>query len=181
MSRFWREQGCEVTALDLSAQMLDEARRQQAAHHYLAADIEAIPLAAARFDLAWSNGGAMVRRLARRAKRTVSRGASAAWWRLPRWRTDRCRNCVRRQAVDNRGHANHFLSPETIGNAMRGWRVRQQIRAITLWFDDALSAMRSLKGIGATHLHEGREPRVLTRSQLRQLQLARRSSRGNIR
>lgn len=76
------------------------------------------------------------------------------------------------QAVDNRGHANHFLSPETIGNAMRGWRVRQQIQAITLWFDDALSAMRSLKGIGATHLHEGREPRVLTRSQLRQLQLA---------
>ncbi|SQB20866.1 biotin biosynthesis protein BioC [Citrobacter koseri] len=77
---------------------------------------------------------------------------------------------------------NHFLSPETIGNAMRGWRVRQQIQAITLWFDDALSAMRSLKGIGATHLHEGREPRVLTRSQLRQLQLAwPQAAGGNIR
>ncbi|MBK1769991.1 MAG: malonyl-ACP O-methyltransferase BioC, partial [Escherichia coli] len=33
-------------------------------------------------------------------------------------------------------------------------------------------AMRSLKGIGATHLHEGRDQRILTRSQLQRLQLA---------
>ena len=46
------------------------------------------------------------------------------------------------------------------------------MQVVTLWFDDALSAMRSLKGIGATHLHEGREQRVMTRSQLQQLQLA---------
>ena len=38
---------------------------------------------------------------------------------------------------------------------------------------DAINvAMRSLKGIGATHLHEGRDQRILTRSQLQRLQLA---------
>ncbi|ENM2865567.1 malonyl-ACP O-methyltransferase BioC [Citrobacter koseri] len=174
MSRFWREQGCEVTALDLSAQMLDEARRQQAAHHYLAADIEAIPLAAALFDLAWSNLAVQwcgdLRGALSELYRVVRPGGVVAFTSLAHGSLPELRQAW--QAVDNRGHANHFLSPETIGNAMRGWRVRQQIQAITLWFDDALSAMRSLKGIGATHLHEGREPRVLTRSQLRQLQLA---------
>lgn len=55
MSRYWREQGSEVCALDLSAQMLTEAQRHDVAHRYLLADIEAIPQAAATFDLAWSN------------------------------------------------------------------------------------------------------------------------------
>ena len=50
MSRYWREQGSEVCALDLSAQMLAEAQRHDVAHHYLLADIEAIPQAAATFD-----------------------------------------------------------------------------------------------------------------------------------
>jgi ubiquinone/menaquinone biosynthesis C-methylase UbiE len=44
-----------VTAIDLSAQMLDEARQRQAADRYLLADIEAIPLADAQFDLVWSH------------------------------------------------------------------------------------------------------------------------------
>lgn len=61
------------------------------------------------------------------------------------------------QAVDNRAHANRFLPVEQLENALHGWEVEYQMQAVTLWFDDALSAMRSLKGIGATHLHEGRE------------------------
>ena len=39
-SRYWRETGSQVTAIDLSPDMLAEARQQQAAHHYLVADIE---------------------------------------------------------------------------------------------------------------------------------------------
>ncbi len=76
------------------------------------------------------------------------------------------------QAVDNRAHANSFLPEEAIDHALRGWRASRHTQAMTLWFEDALSAMRSLKGIGATHLHEGRESDVLTRARLRQIQLA---------
>ncbi len=54
-SRDWREAGSEVTALALSPAMLDEARQQPAAHHYVEADIEAIPLADAQVDLVWSH------------------------------------------------------------------------------------------------------------------------------
>ena len=46
------------------------------------------------------------------------------------------------------------------------------VQTVTLEFSDALSAMRSLKGIGATHLHAGREKKPLTRGQLQRLELA---------
>jgi ubiquinone/menaquinone biosynthesis C-methylase UbiE len=53
-SRYWRGAGSQVTAIDLSARMLEEARQRQA-DRYLLADIEAIPLADAQFDLVWSH------------------------------------------------------------------------------------------------------------------------------
>ena len=55
MSRHWRERHARVTALDLSPLMLEQARQKDAADHYLAGDIESLPLATATFDLAWSN------------------------------------------------------------------------------------------------------------------------------
>lgn len=55
MSRHWRERHAQVTALDLSPPMLAQARQKDAADHYLAGDIESLPLATATFDLAWSN------------------------------------------------------------------------------------------------------------------------------
>ena len=76
------------------------------------------------------------------------------------------------QAMDERPHANRFLPPDKIEQSLNAVHYQHYIQPITLWFDDALSAMRSLKGIGATHLHEGRDPRILTRSQLQRLQLA---------
>lgn len=173
MSRYWREQGSEVCALDLSAQMLTEAQRHDVAHRYLLADIEAIPQAAATFDLAWSNLAVQwcsdLRGALRELYRVVRPGGTVAFSTLAQGSMPELRQAWR--AVDEREHANRFLPVEQLENALHGWDVEYQSHAVTLWFDDALSAMRSLKGIGATHLHDGREPRVLTRSQLRQLQL----------
>lgn len=174
MSRYWREQGSDVTALDLSAQMLAEAQRQNVAQHYLMADIEAIPQATATFDLAWSNLAvqwcADLRSALGELYRVVRPGGTVAFSTLAHGSLPELHQAW--QAVDDRAHANHFLPVEQLETALQGWNVTYHLHAVTLWFDDALSAMRSLKGIGATHLHEGREPRVLTRSQLHQLQLA---------
>lgn len=54
-SQRWRYAGNEVTALDLSAEMLLQAQSQQAADRYLTGDIEALPFAQPCFDLCWSN------------------------------------------------------------------------------------------------------------------------------
>ncbi|WP_336218845.1 malonyl-ACP O-methyltransferase BioC [Citrobacter amalonaticus] len=174
LSRYWRDRGSRVTALDLSAQMLDEARRQDVAHYYLAGDIESLPLATATFDLAWSNLAVQwchdLPQALRELYRVVRPGGYLAFTTLLEDSLPELHQAWR--AVDNRAHANRFLSYETLCDAVGGWQGHCQSLTLTLAFDDALSAMRSLKGIGATHLHEGREARVLTRSQLQQLQLA---------
>ncbi|WP_410679158.1 malonyl-ACP O-methyltransferase BioC [Citrobacter europaeus] len=174
MSRYWREQGSEVCALDLSAQMLTQAQRHDVAHRYLLADIEAIPQAAGTFDLAWSNLAVQwcsdFRGALSELYRVVRPCGVVAFSTLAQGSMPELRQAW--QAVDDREHANRFLPVEQLENALHGWDAEYQSHAVTLWFDDALSAMRSLKGIGATHLHDGREQRVLTRSQLRQLQLA---------
>lgn len=96
MSRYWRERGSEVTALDLSLPMLQQARDRQAAHHYLLADIEAIPHDAEVFDLAWSNLAVQwcgdLRDALSELYRVVRPGGVV---RLPPCARGRCRSCVR--------------------------------------------------------------------------------------
>lgn len=174
MSRYWREQGSLVTALDLSAPMLEEAQRQAAADHYLLADIEAIPLADAQFDLAWSNLAVQwcdnLQVAIAELYRLVRPGGRVAFTTLIAGSLPEVAQAW--QAVDGRPHVNRFMPVEAVHAALSGWRYRHYQPSIRLMFPDALSAMRSLKGTGATHLHEGRNHRPLTRSQLRQLQLA---------
>lgn len=75
------------------------------------------------------------------------------------------------QAIDDRPHANRFLSEAAVRAALSGLRATGEVHQISLPFADALSAMRSLKGIGATHLHQGGPP-PSSRGKLRELQLA---------
>lgn len=63
------------------------------------------------------------------------------------------------QAIDDRPHANRFLSEAAVRAALSGLRATGEVHQISLPFADALSAMRSLKGIGATHLHRGADRR----------------------
>ena len=174
MSRHWRERHAQVTALDLSPPMLVQARQKDAADHYLAGDIESLPLATATFDLAWSNLAVQwcgnLSMALRELYRVVRPGGVVAFTTLVQGSLPELHQAW--QAVDERPHANRFLPPDEIEQSLNAVHYQHYIQPITLWFDDALSAMRSLKGIGATHLHEGREPRILTRSQLQRLQLA---------
>lgn len=85
-----------MTALDLSLPMLQQARDRQAAHHYLLADIEAIPHDAEVFDLAWSNLAVQwcgdLRDALSELYRVVRPGGVVAFTTLCQ---GRCRSCVR--------------------------------------------------------------------------------------
>ena len=154
MSRYWREAGSVVTALDLSAGMLAQAQRHDAAQHYLQGDIEALPLPDGCVDLAWSNLAVQwcddLRAAIGELCRVVRPGGRVAFTTLLAGSLPELNQAW--QAIDDRPHANRFLSEPAV-------------RA-------ALSAMRSLKGIGATHLHQGRASSPLGRGKLRELQLA---------
>lgn len=173
-SRYWRDRGSHVTALDLCAEMLEQAQRQQAADRYLLADIEDIPLPGGEFSLVWSNLAIQwcsdIDVALAGLYRQLSPGGTLAFTTLTAGSLPELNQAW--QAVDNHPHANRFLAEETLCAALAGFNARCTSTTMTLPFPDALSAMRSLKGIGATHLHQGRSPLPLTRGRLQQLQLA---------
>lgn len=173
MSRYWRGQGSEVTALDLSDLMLSAAQAQQSAHHYVAGDIEALPFADSQFSLVWSNLAVQwcdsLRQAIGELYRVTRPGGSVAFTTLVDASLPELNQAW--AAIDNHPHANRFLTPQAIEQALQGWALRAGIERFTLWFDDAACALRSLKGIGATHLHAGRQ-KGLTRGALQRLQLA---------
>lgn len=173
MSRYWRGQGGEVTALDLSANMLDEARRQHSAQRYVRGDIEAMPLAEAQFSLVWSNLAVQwcddLRQAVGELYRVTRPGGCVAFTTLAAASLPELNQAWRE--IDDHPHANRFLTLPAIKQALHGWRMHSGVETITLHFDDATAALHSLKGIGATHLHAGRQ-QGLTRGKLQRLQLA---------
>jgi malonyl-CoA O-methyltransferase len=154
--------------------MLAFARQQQAADHYLLGDIENVPLPAAAVDICFSSlvvqwCSDLPRALAElyRVTRpggvilfsTLAEGSLAelgdAW-----------------QQVDGERHVNDFLPLAQIDAACAGYRYLLETERQTLNYPDVMALMRSLKGIGATHLHQGREAGLLSRRRLAALQAA---------
>ncbi|MBK4714536.1 MULTISPECIES: malonyl-ACP O-methyltransferase BioC [Tenebrionibacter/Tenebrionicola group] len=179
-SLLWRQRGSRVTALDLSREMLAQARAAGAAHRYLSGDIEALALPDACFDLVWSNlvvqwCGDLARGL-RELLRVTRPGGRVAFSTVCDGSLAELTQAWR--AVDVYAHTNRFPTLQQIIAASGGRLADFHVERVTLDFTDALSAMRSLKGVGATHLHAGREGRVLTRGQLKALNLAWPKQRG---
>lgn len=154
--------------------MLAEAQRNDAAQYYLLGDIEALPLPDACVDLAWSNLAVQwcddLRAALGELYRVVRPGGRVAFSTLLADSLPELNQAW--QAIDDRPHANRFLSEAAVRAALSGLRASGKVHQISLPFADALSAMRSLKGIGATHLHQGRASAPLGRGKLRELQLA---------
>ena len=99
-----------VTAIDLSARMLEEARQRQAADRYLLADIEAIPLADAQFDLVWSHLAVQwcssLPQALRELYRVARPGGKVAFTTLLESSLPELNQA--RKAVDEQPHANRF-------------------------------------------------------------------------
>uniref|UniRef100_UPI00289C575F malonyl-ACP O-methyltransferase BioC n=2 Tax=Pantoea sp. TaxID=69393 RepID=UPI00289C575F len=167
-SRYWRQRGLQVTALDLSAAMLQQARQQQAADRYISGDIDALPIASASMDLVWSNLAVQwsddLRAALRQFARVTRPGGCVLFSTLTAGSLQEVHDAWRN--LDARPHANRFLSAAQIRAACDDLAVELRQQTLTLHFPDALSAMRSLKGIGATHLHQGRDGAMLTRQRL---------------
>lgn len=171
-SRLWRARGKQVTALDLSPQMLQQARASNAAQHYLAGDIDALPLADAGFDLVWSNLAVQwsddLSQALGQFHRVLRPGGTLLFSTLSDGSLQEVHQAWAH--LDHHSHANRFLSEQQIASACAAHPLSLASAVITLHYPDALSAMRSLKGIGATHLHQGRDGPLLTRQRLAQLE-----------
>lgn len=170
-SRVWQRRGSRVLALDLSAPMLAACQQKQSAERYIEADIESIPLMAETVDLAWSNLAiqwcADLHQALAELYRITRPGGCIAFTTLAAGSLSELRQAW--QGVDNRQPVNNFLTLAEVEQACRFWRYSLQCHPIQQHFPDVISAMRSLKGVGATHLHQGRHQTLTTRGQLQRL------------
>lgn len=157
-SERWRSAGNRVTALDLSPEMLNKARESETADDYRLGDIEALPFADATFDVCWSNLAVQWcsdLQLALGEMRRVTRdGGQVLFSTLAAGSLGELAQAW--QALDQPAPVNRFLSTAQIWEAGQRLGVRLVPQTLTLAFPDVAGALRSLKGIGATHLHQGR-------------------------
>ncbi|MEL5297312.1 malonyl-ACP O-methyltransferase BioC [Serratia nevei] len=179
-SRLWRERGKQVTALDLAPGMLDVARQRQAAHHYLLGDIEQVPLPDAAMDICFSSlvvqwCSDLPAALAE-LYRVTRPGGAILFSTLVAGSLQELGDAW--QQVDGERHVNAFLPLAQIRAACAGYRHELVTELRTLNYPDVMTLMRSLKGIGATHLHQGREGGLMSRGRLAALQAAYPCRRG---
>lgn len=171
-SQRWRKKGHAVTALDLSADMLRQAAVAQAADHYQLGDIEALPFADNRFDRSWSNLAVQwcssLPQALRELQRVTRPGGQVLFSTLLAGSLSEVQQAW--QQLGRCAPVNRFATPEMIAEAARGMRLSLECYPLTLAFTDVLSALRSLKGIGATHLHQGRDALALSRGALQRLE-----------
>ncbi|MFI0489503.1 MAG: malonyl-ACP O-methyltransferase BioC [Yersinia sp. (in: enterobacteria)] len=173
-SRRWRELGKRVVALDLAAGMLEYARQQHAADDYLLGDIEHIPMPDQSVDLCFSNlvvqWCADLAAAVAELYRVTRPGGIILFSTLADGSLDELGQAW--QQVDNKRHINDFLSLQHINAACKGYRHQLTAQRYQQHFPDVIALMRSLQGIGATHLHHGREAGLRGRKRLAALQQA---------
>ncbi|WP_041069571.1 malonyl-ACP O-methyltransferase BioC [Candidatus Ishikawella capsulata] len=172
-STFWRKRGYRVTAIDISEKMLIQARNNTSADRYLIGDIDSLPLLKESMDIVWSNlvvqWSTDLRRALCHFVRVTKIGGFIVFSTLIAGSLQEIHDAWRH--IDDYSHANHFLSKDDIYYACKGFTVNLKHQIITLYFPTAISAMRSLKGIGATYLHQGRNNNILlTRDRLAKLE-----------
>ncbi|WP_285316260.1 malonyl-ACP O-methyltransferase BioC [Providencia rettgeri] len=169
-----KEKGHRVTALDLSAGMLEMAQTKAVADHYLCADIESIPLDPQLFDVVFSNLSVQWCRDLNKALselyRVTKPGGVVVFTTLAEDSLAELSSAW--YSLDGYSHVNTFLSAQQIQNSCQSWRNELTLQKDTLYFSGLTELLHSLKGIGATHLTTGRKAGLMTRQRLQQLALA---------
>ncbi len=177
MARQWRDGGAEVTALDLSAAMLDQARRRHSAEHYVRADAEHLPFADGAFTACGSNLAlqwcADLSVPLSELYRVLAPQGQAVFSTLMAGSLSQLRQAWAQ--VDGAQHVNDFLPEACLAEAMAAVGadgVDHHTAVYTMWYPSVMAMMKDLKGIGATHVHGGRRQGLLSRGHLAALAAA---------
>ncbi len=170
-SRRFRHAGAQVIALDLAAGMLEKSRGNDSADEYVLADIEHIPLPDGSVDLCFSNLAiqwcSSLHAALAEMHRVVKPGGKVVFSSLAQGSLAELAQAW--QQVDGKTHTNQFLAFEAIKLACAPFSHDLQLTQETEFYPDVMTLMKSLKGIGATHLHQGRDSGLTSRGRFERL------------
>ncbi|OKP04840.1 malonyl-ACP O-methyltransferase BioC [Xenorhabdus eapokensis] len=167
----WKQQGKQVIALDLASGMLSYAKGQQVADYYLQGDIEHLGLADNSVDICFSNLAVQwcndLSCALREFYRVTRSGGLIVFSTLAQGSLNELATAWAH--VDDYQHVNQFLPLRTIIQACQPYRHKIISRKYYQRYPQLLPLLNSLKGIGATHLHHGRQQGLMTRKRLNAL------------
>ncbi|MBD2784234.1 malonyl-ACP O-methyltransferase BioC [Xenorhabdus sp. DI] len=167
----WQQQGKHVIALDLASGMLNHAKGQQVADYYLQGDIEHLGLADNSVDLCFSNLAVQwcndLPCALREFYRVTRPGGLIVFSTLAQGSLHELE--IAWERVDDYRHINQFLPLRAITQACQPYRHKVINRQYDQCYPQLLPLLNSLKGIGATHLHHGRQQGLMTRKRLNAL------------
>lgn len=157
------ERGAEVTACDLSSAMLEKTheRCQGFDIRYVQADAEALPFSPHEFDLVFSSLALQwcvdFSVPVREVKRALKSKGQLFFSTLADGSLCELRHAW--SEVDSYQHVNDFITPSGLNIALaqadsHGHQL--DFEAIQVCYPSAIALMKDLKGIGATHLQQGR-------------------------
>ncbi|TDY04083.1 malonyl-ACP O-methyltransferase BioC [Thiohalophilus thiocyanatoxydans] len=163
-----RYPGSEIWALDVSLNMLDQARRKptlwqkfRGRFRYVAGDAEQLPLADASVDMIFSSLAVQwcvdLDRTFAEMRRVLKPDGLLMFSTFGPDTLRELRHCF--ESVDDYSHTNQFIDMHDIGDALLrngfGDPV-MDMEMLTVTYDDVLSIMRDLKQIGAHNVTQGR-------------------------
>lgn len=164
-------------ALDLSPQMLAVSRHKYPQVEHLCADAAAPPLATASLDLIFSNFALQwcpdLLAVLQQAKRLLKPGGLLVFSSVLQGSMQELSHSW--QQVDGRSHINNFRDLNAYQQAISasGWQVQQLLTTTKVQYQPKVAdILRSLKLLGANHLHQGRSPGLLARGSYQRLQQA---------
>jgi malonyl-CoA O-methyltransferase len=173
-----QQQGYEVTAADLSAQMLLQAQQRCGSHcQYLQTDAENIVMANDSYDIAFSNLALQwcddLSVPLRELQRVVRSDGAILFTTLVEGSLNELKYAW--SQIDDKPHVNGFKSLQRIKAeiAQSGLTIDSlECKPITVYYPTAMKLMRDLKGIGATHLYQQRQSGLIGRQTFIELEHA---------
>jgi malonyl-CoA O-methyltransferase len=167
----WKQQGKQVIALDLASGMLNHAKALQVADYYLQGDIENLGLADNSVDVCFSNLAVQwcndLPRALQELYRVTRSGGLMVFSTLVKGSL--CELETAWKHIDDYQHINQFLPLHAIAEACQPFRHQIIHQQYNQYYPQLLPLLNSLKGIGATHLHHGRQQGLMTRKRLNML------------
>ncbi|WDI78474.1 malonyl-ACP O-methyltransferase BioC [Candidatus Purcelliella pentastirinorum] len=167
-SKKWKYYNNKVTAIDISYNMLKQARNYASANNYLLGDIESLPFLNKTFDISWSNlvlqwcnkFNNAINELCRVTKcggtilfSIIEKGSLKEM--LQSFKTINKKNCI-----------NNFLSINEIKNICNKQNIKLYNKEITLIFPKMMDAIKSIKKIGANYSYNRNNKDVFTKNKL---------------
>ncbi|WED22721.1 malonyl-ACP O-methyltransferase BioC [Vibrio sp. JC009] len=158
-SELLAQRGAEVTAADLSADMLEQAKFRcgSSVAHYQQADAENLPFGDSVFDFAFSSLALQwcedLSKPLKELKRVTKPGGSVLFSTLLDGSLHELK--LSWSKIDTHQHVNDFLTEKEIKIALAQSDIQKHhldLRSIRMWYSSAFQLMRDLKGIGATHV-----------------------------